>query len=90
MDTVKIAIIGYGTIGSGVARLLLEHGDRIARQAGKRLELLHVVDPDLKRPRNFTLPPGVLTADLDQVIGNRDIVAAVELVGGWSPHEPSS
>jgi len=31
------AIIGFGTIGSGVARLLLEHGDRIARQAGKRL-----------------------------------------------------
>ncbi len=85
MDTVKVAIIGYGTIGSGVARLLLEHGDRIARQAGKRLELVHVVDPDLKRPRNFALPPGVLTADLDQVIGNREIVAAVELVGGLEP-----
>ena len=85
MDTVKIAVIGYGTIGSGVARLLLEHADRIARQAGKRLELVHVVDPDLKRPRNFTLPPGVLTADLDQVLGNREIVAAVELVGGLEP-----
>jgi homoserine dehydrogenase len=85
MDTVKVAIIGYGTIGSGVARLLLEHGDRIARQAGKRLELVHIVDPDLKRPRNFALPPGVLTADLDQVCGNRDIVAAVELVGGLEP-----
>ena len=85
MDTVKIAIIGFGTIGSGVARLLLEHSDRVARQAGKRLELIHVVDPDLKRSRNFTLPPGVLTADLDQVLGNREIVAAVELVGGLEP-----
>jgi homoserine dehydrogenase len=85
MDTVKVAIIGYGTIGSGVARLLLEHGDRIARQAGKRLELVHIVDPDLKRPRNFALPPGVLTADLDRVCGNREIVAAVELVGGLEP-----
>ena len=85
MDTAKVAIIGFGTIGSGVARLLLEHGDRIARQAGKRLELVHVVDPDLKRPRNFALPPGVLTADLAEVTDNPEIVAAVELVGGLEP-----
>ena len=77
MDTAKVAIIGYGTIGSGVARLLLEHGDRIARQAGKPLELVHVVDTDLKRSRNFALPPGVLTADLAKVTDNPEIVAAI-------------
>ena len=85
MDTVKVAIIGFGTIGSGVARLLLEHGDRLARHVGKRLELVRVVDPDLKRPRNFALPPGVLTADLADVIGDPEIVAAIELVGGLEP-----
>jgi homoserine dehydrogenase len=85
MDTAKVAIIGYGTIGSGVARLLLEHGDRLARHAGKKLELVHVVDTDLKRPRNFALPPGVLTANLNEVLDNPEIVAAVELVGGLEP-----
>ena len=85
MDTVKVAIIGYGTIGSGVARLLLEHGDRIARHVGKRLELVHVVDPDLKRSRNFALPPGVLTANLADVVENPEIVTAIELVGGLEP-----
>ncbi len=85
MDTAKVAIIGYGTIGTGVARLLLEHGDRIARQAGKRLELVHVVDTDLKRSRNFALPAGTLTANLADVIDNPEIVAAVELVGGLEP-----
>jgi homoserine dehydrogenase len=85
MDTAKVAIIGFGTIGSGVARLLLEHRDRIARQAGKNVELVHVVDSDLKRPRNFALPPGMLTTDLDQVTGDPEIVAAVELVGGLEP-----
>ena len=58
MDTAKVAIIGYGTIGSGVARLLLEHGDRLARQAGKELELVHVVDTDLNG-RGTSPPPGV-------------------------------
>ena len=85
MDTAKVAIIGYGTIGSGVARLLLEHGERLARQAGKELKLVHVVDPDLKRPRNFSLPPGVLTADLARVTDDPEIVAAIELVGGLEP-----
>jgi homoserine dehydrogenase len=85
MDTAKVAIIGYGTIGSGVARLLLEHGDRIARQAGRKIELVHVVDPDLKRARNVALPPGMLTADLTQVIKDPEITAAVELVGGLEP-----
>jgi len=36
METAKVAVIGFGTIGSGVARLLLEHSDRITRQAGRR------------------------------------------------------
>ena len=85
MDTAKVAIIGFGTIGSGVARLLLEQGDRIAHRLGRKLELTHVVDTDLKRSRNFALPPGVLTPDLAQVIDNPDITTAVELVGGLEP-----
>lgn len=85
MDTAKVAIIGFGTIGSGVARLLLEQGDRLARHAGRRIELVHVVDSDLKRPRNITLPPGVLTSDLSKVTDDPNIVAAIELVGGLEP-----
>ncbi|MCE5302237.1 MAG: homoserine dehydrogenase [Planctomycetaceae bacterium] len=85
METAKVAIIGFGTIGSGVARLLLEHRDRIARRAGKKIELVHVVDKDLKRSRNIALPPGVLTSELSDVTNDPEIVAAVELVGGLEP-----
>jgi homoserine dehydrogenase len=85
MQTAKVAIIGFGTIGSGVARLLLEHGDRIARQAGRRVELVQVVDPDTTRGRNVTLPPGMLTADLAKVLDNPEIAAVVQLVGGLEP-----
>ena len=85
MDVAKVAIVGFGTVGAGVARLLLERGDRLARRAGKRLELVRVVDTDLKRPRNFALPPGLLTADLAQVTDDPQITAAVELIGGLEP-----
>jgi homoserine dehydrogenase len=85
MNTVKVAIVGFGTIGSGVARILLEHGERIARHAGKRLELVQVVDPDTARPRNISLPPGLLTDDLSKVLNNPEIAAVVQLIGGLEP-----
>ena len=82
METAKVAIIGFGTIGSGTAKLLLEHGDRIARNAGKRIELARIVDTDLTRERNVAVPKGVLTNDLASVLNDPSIVAAVELIGG--------
>ncbi len=85
MKAAKVAIVGFGTIGSGVARLLLEGRDRIARHAGRPVELVHIVDTDLNRKRDFTLPDGLLTNDLARVTGDPDITAAVELVGGLEP-----
>ncbi len=85
MDTAKVAIVGFGTIGSGVARMLVEHRDRIARHAGRPVELVRVVDPDTSRLRNFTLPEGVLTSDLAKVTADPEIEVAVELVGGLEP-----
>ncbi|MDY0165146.1 MAG: homoserine dehydrogenase [Thermoguttaceae bacterium] len=85
MDVAKVALVGFGTIGSGVARLLLEQPERIARRAGRPVELVKVVDPDVRRERNITLPKGMLTADLDGVLADREITAVVQLIGGLEP-----
>jgi homoserine dehydrogenase len=85
MESAKVAIIGFGTIGSGVARLLLEHGERIDRHAGRTVELVQVVDPDLNRPRNVRLPSGLLTDDLSKILNNPEITAVVQVVGGLEP-----
>ena len=37
MQVTKVALIGMGTVGTGVARLLIDHGDRTARHAGRTL-----------------------------------------------------
>jgi len=85
METAKVAIVGLGTIGSGVARLLLEQEDRIARHAGKRLKLVRIVDKDTTRPRNVEVPPGLLTDDLSEVTEAPDIFAVAQLIGGLEP-----
>ncbi len=85
MDVAKVALIGFGTIGSGVARLLLEHPDRISRRAGRPVQLVQVVDADIRRKRNTTLPKGMLTDSLESVLENPEITAVVQLIGGLEP-----
>lgn len=85
MKTTKVAIVGLGTVGTGVARLLLEHGDRLARHAGRTLWLEKAVVQDLEKPRDIVLPKGVLTDDLKEVTENPEIKAVVQLIGGLEP-----
>src|SRR3954471_21978667 len=85
MDKTKVAIIGLGTVGQGVARLLLDHGDRTARHAGRTLWLEKAVVCDLKRKRDCDLPKGVLTDNVDDVIKNPDIKVVAQVVGGLEP-----
>jgi homoserine dehydrogenase len=82
MQTRGVAVIGFGTVGTGVARLLLDDADRLAEASGCRLALRHVCDVDLDRPRSVEVPPGLLTADADACIADPEVHIVVETVGG--------
>ena len=79
---VKVGIVGFGTVGSGVAKLILEQADIIAARNGLRLELGCVVDIDTSLPRPVKLPEGILTADINRLLNDDSITIGVELVGG--------
>ncbi len=85
MDKTKVAIVGMGTVGTGVARLLLDHGDRTARHAGRTLWLEKAVVRDLSKARGIDLPKGVLTDSLDDVLKDPEIKVVAHLVGGLEP-----
>src|SRR5947199_9834677 len=82
MDPLGIALIGCGTVGSGVARLLLEHPERLAARAGRGLRLRRVVVRDPAKSRSIALPRELVTTDLRAVLNDPSIQLAVELVGG--------
>ncbi len=84
-QTAKVALIGLGTVGQGVARLLLEQSERITRQAGRKIELIKAVVKHLDKPRDFSLPSSLLTDDLECVVQDPDISIVVELMGGIDP-----
>jgi homoserine dehydrogenase len=85
MKKPDVAIVGLGTVGAGVARLLLDHGDRTARHAGRTLWLTHAVVRDLSKDRSVELPDGVLTTDLEKVINDKDVKVVAQLIGGIEP-----
>jgi homoserine dehydrogenase len=85
VDKTKVAIIGLGNVGQGVAKLLLDHGDRTARHAGRTLWLEKAVVRDLKKARDCDLPAGLLTSNVDDVINNREIKVVAQLIGGLEP-----
>src|SRR5947209_17503319 len=82
MEPLGIALIGCGTVGSGVARLLLEQRERLAARAGRDLVLRRVVVQEPAKQRSVHLPPELISSDLRTVISDPTIQLAVELVGG--------
>jgi homoserine dehydrogenase len=81
-QVVRVGLVGFGTVGSGIAKIILEDADSIAARTGVRLELGCVVDIDMNSPRPVKLPPGVLTNDLDKLLKDDSIRIGVEMVGG--------
>ena len=81
-QVVKIGLVGFGTVGTGVAKLILKDADSIAAKTGLRLKLSCVVDIDTKSPRSVKLPKGILTDDLDKLLKDDSIRIGIELVGG--------
>jgi homoserine dehydrogenase len=79
---VKIGIVGFGTVGTGVVRLINEQADAIAARTGVRLQVACVVDIDTKTERPVRLEKGILTSDIDKLVRDDSIKIAVELVGG--------
>ena len=83
MKTVKIALLGAGTVGSQVYRLLEEQSGDLDARAGARLEVSAVVVRNPEARRDQEIPRDLLTTDADAAIDGADIV--IELIGGIEP-----
>lgn len=80
MKEVKIGIIGFGTVGAGVAETILKNGEVIARRTGIKLVLSGIADIDTATDRGVKINPGILSDDYRKLVGKVDVV--VETVGG--------
>jgi len=80
---IGVGIVGFGTVGTGVAKILLNSAALITRRVGVVIELVRVADLDIVRDRGVALEPGVLTTDVKQVLTDPNIDIVIELIGGY-------
>lgn len=79
---IGVGIIGFGTVGAGAAKVLLDNAALIRRRVGVPVELVRIADLDITRDRGLSLPPGVLTTDAKHVINDPAVDIIIELIGG--------
>jgi homoserine dehydrogenase len=85
MREIKVGLIGFGTVGSGVARILQKNSRLIENRMGAKLVLKRIADVDLKTDRGVKLRQGVLTPRAEEVIRDPEIDIVMELIGGIEP-----
>ena len=85
MEKTKVALVGLGTVGTGVAKLLLDYGDRTARHAGRTLWIQQIVVGDIHKKRQMEVPAGLISDDLKRITNDPEIKAVAHLIGGLEP-----
>ncbi len=82
---VGIGLLGYGTVGSAVNRLLSESGDEIERATGHRLRVVRALVRDPAKERPFPTGDGVLTTDFATLRDDPAVDVVAEVMGGLHP-----
>ncbi|MDD2335969.1 MAG: homoserine dehydrogenase [Geobacteraceae bacterium] len=84
MKEIGVGLLGFGTIGAGVVKLLGQNASLIEKKLGTRLRLRKVADRDITTDRGVVVEPGVLTQNVDEVISDPKISVIIELIGGYT------
>ena len=82
MKQIGVGILGFGTVGAGVADGLLRHREVMARRLGVDIALRRIADLDITTDRGVSVPAGVLTTDANSVLADPDVQIVVETIGG--------
>lgn len=84
-ESLSVGIIGFGTVGTGAVKILLNNRDIIYEKTGLDVRLKRIADLDIEKDRGIKVPDGVLTTKADDIINDEEIDIVVELIGGIHP-----
>jgi len=82
---IPAGLIGFGTVGTGVLKILRRNRSIIAERVGEAIEVVKVADKDLRRKRGISLDRSILTKDPDEILNDPEIPIVIELIGGIEP-----
>jgi homoserine dehydrogenase len=82
MKTINVGLLGCGTVGTGVAKLLIDSSQVIGARLGATLNLKRVADIDIETDRGIRFDEGVLTTDANALVNDPKIDIIIEMIGG--------
>jgi len=85
MKEISLGLIGFGTIGSGVVKLLQDNAELIKERLGAELVLKKIADLDIETPRDVPIDRNILTTDAKSILTDQTIDIVIELMGGYEP-----
>ena len=80
MKEIQVGLIGLGTVGCGLVKILEDNSDILQDRLGAPLKLKRVVDIDLERPRPISLPKEVLSTQVEDILADDEIGIVVACV----------
>ncbi|NIQ01313.1 MAG: homoserine dehydrogenase, partial [Nitrospinaceae bacterium] len=85
MKNIKLGLIGFGTIGCGVVKILQDNKSKIQSRLGSFVDVVKIADLDITTDRGVAVDASLLTTDANEVLDHPDIDIVVELMGGYEP-----
>ena len=81
-DAVKVGLLGLGTVGAGVMKILQINSEQIRSRAGINIEVKKILVRDLKKPRAVEVESSLLTTNVTEILEDPEIDVVIELMGG--------
>lgn len=82
MESISIGLLGLGTVGAGVVKIIENHQDKLAHQIGCPVKVKRALVQDLEKDRGLAIEDGILTLDPEDVLADPEIDIVVEVMGG--------
>ena len=82
MKSIKVGLLGFGTVGTGVVRIIENHREDLLNQIGSSVEIEKILVSNLNKKRNIEVDPNKLTDDPWEVIRNPEVNVIIEVMGG--------
>ena len=85
MDSIKVGLLGMGTVGTGVVKVLQQNQDSISKKVGKPVEVVKILVRNIDKPRDLLVPADILTDRSEDILDDPEIQIIVEVMGGIQP-----
>ncbi|WJQ83465.1 homoserine dehydrogenase [Brevibacillus brevis] len=84
-QSIKLGLMGFGTVGTGVVRIIQAHQEDLQKQTGLSIEISRILVQDAEKSRNISSMEGTLTTDPASLLDDPEIEVIVEVIGGIHP-----